>query len=135
MDYLRDHNVPEMSEYDKMIARQENPEGAAPAYNVRGLKKEEESEDELSEGEAADPEAEWRGLDVKQLCAVEERITMDQFAAWKLEHDKWLLANGLIRRDDVNRVTGRMFFQVKKDANGKIILDDDDDAGTEVSGG
>ena len=97
------------------------------------MAKEESSDEELSEGEGEDVEKEWRGLDQKPLCEVGDRITHDQFDKWKLQHDKWLLSEGLIKRDDTARVTGRMHFQNKKDANGDIILDDDD-LGTEESG-
>lgn len=53
LEYLRDHNVPEMSMYDQMVARQRKEDPDA-------FKSEEEEESEETE-EEPQTEQEWRG--------------------------------------------------------------------------
>ena len=43
----------------------------------------------------------------------------------------WLLENSFIRRDDAARITGKMFFQNKRDADGKIIIEEETDEPSE----
>ena len=127
LEFLRENNVPEMSLHDQMIARQkaEDPDAF----------KSEESEESEEEAEEAPVEKEWRGLEAKVLCPVDQRMTDEQFKTWKLNFDEWLLAEKIIIRDNVDRVTGKMFFELKRAEGGRggDADDVDDPASTDPS--
>merc|ERR1712094_82900 len=68
-------------------------------------------EEEPDEEEVVDKsEDEWRGLQVKPLCAVSERLTRAQFMEWKNAFDAELIRTGALVRMEKTRLNGRQFF-------------------------
>eukprot|EP00397_Hematodinium_sp_SG-2012_P047022 GEMP01053320.1.p1 GENE.GEMP01053320.1~~GEMP01053320.1.p1 ORF type:complete len:256 (+),score=86.61 GEMP01053320.1:22-768(+) len=101
-EYLRKNNFSEVSMHDMMLNRQRGQEGPM-----------EDDDDEDDDEEAVEEDGEWKGLEEKELCAVNERLTPQTFTAWKDNFDEELIADGLITRDLVDRMTGKRIFEAQ----------------------
>lgn len=55
----------------------------------------------------------FKGLEEKQLCAADERITDEEFKAWSEQFKKEMVAKGIWERKatDTSRLTGRQMFE------------------------
>jgi len=71
-------------------------------------------------------EEEYKGLKEKDLCAPEERVTPEAFAAWKAAFDQEMIQKGLLKRVVHTKPSGRQMFEADKN------LENEGDAGNDV---
>jgi hypothetical protein len=71
-----------------------------------------DDDDESYVDEEEEQEEDYKGLQLKALCVESERVTVEQFAEWKLTYDKWLMENKCIKRVSESDVkpTGKQQF-------------------------
>jgi len=97
-DWLKENNVKALSMHEEMMKRMGGDEA-------------EEEDDPDNEAEVDKlEEEEWKGLKEKPMCAVGDRITMDNFLEWKKRFDDEMVANGTLRREDNKAKTGKAIF-------------------------
>ena len=152
-EWLRENNEEEKSLHDMLQSK--------PVVSKPPRRKAEDSDDEddsdYSDDEEYDlddddddesyasEEPEYEGLQMKVLCAEEERVKRDEFLAWKLEYDQLLLKSGLIKRiapGDTRQTGKQQFLQAlmnRKDKreDGQKIVDGDvlEDFNADLFGG
>jgi hypothetical protein len=129
-EWLRENNEEEKSLHDMLLSKSASQKVAS--RKKTAVLSQEDSEDYDSEldsdysdsdyeddseytsedEEESDEDEEFEGLQLKNLCSEDERVTMDQFLEWKNEYDAYLLKEGLIKRiaPDDTRQTGKQQF-------------------------
>ncbi len=113
-EFLRTHNQKPLTMHEEMLLREE--EEAGPADGGEGGSDDEYDDDDLPDNSG---EAEWKGLDQKELCKVEERVTPDQFHAWRAKFNAEMEKKGLWKLvEKLSDLTGKEWFSknVKDDA-------------------
>jgi len=155
VEFLREHNQEEKSLHDLLIERGGRESARKSARLARATTtmtvEDDEDEDDDSDWssdysdedsssggsfvceESEDDEEEYKGLQLKNLCAESDRVTDTQFTEWKMEHDKWLMSNGWIKRvaESDLRPTGKQQFLTlltsRRENNSEEIIEEDFD--------
>jgi hypothetical protein len=111
VEFLRDHNEEEKSLHDQLtslsrtsvpkVKRQTTPDDDDNEEDDSDWSEDEDDSEYDSDDDSYEDEEEeedYKGLQLKTLCPESERVTIDQFAAWKLSYDQWLMDNKWIKR-------------------------------------
>jgi hypothetical protein len=125
-EWLRDNNEKEKSLHDMLLERprEERPSRKAvvtfeddddDSDFIDDSDYDSSDEDDDDSSFTSEEEPEFEGLQMKNLCAEDERVTRDQFIEWKKEYDEYLLTNGLIKRigpEDTRRTGKQQFLEL-----------------------
>lgn len=121
--FLLEHNRPVQSAYDQMISRSRD-EYSSPCHTP--IHRDADSEDE-EEGYMSDDNDEvFKGLQDKDLCAANERVTEEQFLSWAVKFTQEMHDTGQWgrRSNDPNKLSGKQLFERNLGYFDESLLDD-----------
>ena len=151
-EWLRENNEKEKSLHDMLLEKpkedrskkvtfcDDDDDDDDSEYSDEDYDSSEDDDDDDSGFESEDSEEpQFEGLQMKNLCPEDERVTRDEFLEWKKEYDEYLLSNGLIKRfgSDDTRKTGKQQFlelltqrrqenQTEQEFNAELFGNEDD---------
>jgi len=130
IDFLRENNQQEKSLHDQLASsvpkvQMANGSDDEDDSDWSGSSDYDDDDDDSDYEEEEDED--YKGLQLKNLCSESDRVTVEQFAQWKMTYDEWLMENKYIKRvseSDVKPTGKQQFVSVLVSRQTEDTVDD-----------